>query len=164
VGVIHLDDGVHLIRRAVEGEPDAAYLVRKTAAAWGVAFEVAKLFRSKDDDGPPSYHVNLDCHKPERSTCECRGFLRWGHRKACRHVSSLLALIRDGKLDGNPVRPTCACGAPAVTGPVGGECQRCADAAADRSARLADLEEAEWEALEAYRDMRDEHRGGGAWE
>jgi hypothetical protein len=51
----------------------------------------------------------------------------------------LLALIAEGRLDCAPIRPTCPCGAPAITAPVGAECQRCADPSADRIARRYDL-------------------------
>ena len=41
------------------------------------------------------YHVHLD---GGASHCECLGWLRWGHRAPCRHVASLLALQRAGRL------------------------------------------------------------------
>jgi hypothetical protein len=136
-----LGNGVRIVRLIIDGE-HSAYLIRKIASAWGVAFEVEKLFRKSDDDSPRTYSVNLDTGWPKRSTCECRGHLRHTARtgKPCRHVSSLLALIADGRLDGAPVRPaapvTCPCGgAPVVST---GECQRCCDAAADRAARMHD--------------------------
>ncbi len=44
-------------------------------------------------EGEPDYYdVLLD---GERSTCECKGFLRYGHRK---HVESVRALVQCGKL------------------------------------------------------------------
>lgn len=39
------------------------------------------------------YHVRVGA--PEDSSCECMGFLRWGH---CKHTASLAALIRKGEL------------------------------------------------------------------
>jgi hypothetical protein len=39
------------------------------------------------------YHVRVG--EPEDRSCECMGFLRWGH---CKHVSGLMALISQGKL------------------------------------------------------------------
>lgn len=39
------------------------------------------------------YHVRVG--KPEDRSCECMGFLRWGH---CKHVAGLLALIKQGLL------------------------------------------------------------------
>jgi hypothetical protein len=41
------------------------------------------------------YHVCLD---GERSSCGCKGHLRWGHRTVCRHVPGLAALAEHGKL------------------------------------------------------------------
>jgi hypothetical protein len=138
-----LGDGVRVMRLTVDGVPDA-YLVHKVASEWGVAFEVCKLFRDKDDDGPPCYSVNVDPCDPEDGdhACECRGHLRHTARtgKPCRHVGALLALIADGRLSGEPMRPaapaTCPCGAPSVVST--GECLRCCDAAADRQARRHD--------------------------
>jgi hypothetical protein len=99
------------MRLTVDGVPDA-YLVRKVASDWGVAFEVCKLFRAKGDDGPPCYSVNVDPSDPEDGdhTCECRGSLHWTPQtgRPCRHVAALLALIAGGRLDGAPVRPAAA--------------------------------------------------------
>ena len=39
------------------------------------------------------YHVRIG--RPDDSTCECLGFLRWGR---CKHVAGLRALIRQGLL------------------------------------------------------------------
>jgi hypothetical protein len=39
------------------------------------------------------YHVRVGA--PENCSCECLGFLRWGH---CKHVSGLRALVRQGVL------------------------------------------------------------------
>ncbi|MBA4187197.1 MAG: hypothetical protein C0467_04180 [Planctomycetaceae bacterium] len=39
------------------------------------------------------YHVRVG--DPTDRSCECMGFLRWGH---CKHVAGLTALIRQGKL------------------------------------------------------------------
>jgi hypothetical protein len=145
--------GVRVMRLTVDGVADA-YLVRKVASAWGVAFEVCKLFRPARDDSPPSYHVNLD-QSAEEYTCECRGHLRHTARtgKSCRHVSAILALIVYGRLSGEPMRPaapaapatpaavaTCPCGEPAVVST--GECLQCCDLAADRQAHQRDALEA----------------------
>jgi hypothetical protein len=39
------------------------------------------------------YHVRVGI--PEDFSCECLGFLRWGH---CKHTAGLATLIRQGKL------------------------------------------------------------------
>jgi len=39
------------------------------------------------------YHVRVG--KAEDRSCECMGYLRWGH---CKHISGLMALIKQGKL------------------------------------------------------------------
>ena len=39
------------------------------------------------------YHVRVG--EPQDRSCECMGFLRWGY---CKHVTGLLALIKQGKL------------------------------------------------------------------
>jgi hypothetical protein len=140
-----LGDGVRIMRVTVDGVPDA-YLVRKVASEWGVAFEVCKLFRPAGDDSPPCYSVNVDPSDPEDGdhTCECRGHLRHTARtgKPCRHVGALLALIEDGQLTGEPIRPAapaaCPCGEPSAVST--GECLRCCDRAADRAARRHDCE------------------------
>jgi hypothetical protein len=146
LGAADLGGGIRLLRMTVDGEP-SAYLIRKVASDWGVAFEVEKLFRKPDDDSPRVYHVNVDPCDPEDGdhSCECRGHLKHTARtgKPCRHVSALLALIADGRLSGEPIRPsapaTCPCGgAPVVST---GECQRCCDLAADRAARMHDLQQ-----------------------
>jgi hypothetical protein len=123
-----------------EAGESTQYRVAKIPSAWGTGFQLVKV------SGPETfaaYHVNLDTANPEKGkhTCECKGHLQWGHKTRCRHVAVLLANIAAGNTDGTPVRPVCPCGAPAVTGPVGGECQACADASADRAARRHDLEQ-----------------------
>ncbi|MDY3558009.1 hypothetical protein R5W23_000729 [Gemmata sp. JC673] len=48
------------------------------------------------------YHVRVG--RPEDTSCECLGFLRWGY---CKHVTGLAALIRNGRLPrrGRPPAP-----------------------------------------------------------
>lgn len=41
------------------------------------------------------YHVRVG--EPEDRSCECMGFLRWGH---CKHVGGLTALVKQGQLGG----------------------------------------------------------------
>jgi hypothetical protein len=59
---------------------------------FGLAFRLEKYEHQRRGEDDAAYNVLLD---GERSTCECRGFLRWGH---CRHVEALTALRAAGKL------------------------------------------------------------------
>jgi hypothetical protein len=70
------------------GREEANYCVRPLPSDFGQAFEVEKIFVP---DGN-TYHIRLD---GEGGSCECKGFLRWGH---CRHVEGLQALRDAGKL------------------------------------------------------------------
>jgi hypothetical protein len=71
--------------KIVEGKRVDVYYFRCLPSDFGRAFEMSKV-------GGDAYCVNLD---GQTSTCECRGFLRWGH---CRHGEVLVALIAAGKL------------------------------------------------------------------
>lgn len=68
------------------GKTSGAYLITEIPADFGRGFTMEKL-----TDGTV-YHVNLD---GERSTCECKGFLRHRH---CKHANGLAALIAAGRL------------------------------------------------------------------
>jgi hypothetical protein len=70
------------------GEAEDVYHVRAIPSDFGAAFEVEKV--SALD--ARTYSVNL---QGNGGTCECMGFLRWGH---CRHVEGLHALRAAGKL------------------------------------------------------------------
>jgi hypothetical protein len=59
---------------------------------FGLAFRLEKYEHQRRGEDDAAYNVLLD---GERSTCECKGFLRWGH---CRHVEALTALRQAGKL------------------------------------------------------------------
>jgi hypothetical protein len=71
--------------RIVEGRQATLYYFAEVPADYGRGFRVEKV-------GGDAYHVNLN---GTASTCECRGFLRWGH---CRHGEVLAALVAAGKL------------------------------------------------------------------
>jgi len=69
------------------GNETAEYFVWPVPSEWGPAFKVEKLAANAD-----VYFVNLD---GGQSTCECKGFLRWGH---CRHRDGLQKLADLGQL------------------------------------------------------------------
>jgi len=62
------------------------YYLKPVACEEGPAFELSKL----QGDGE-TYHVRIG----EDASCECKGFLRWGH---CKHVDSLTALKQSNRL------------------------------------------------------------------
>jgi hypothetical protein len=106
------------------------YFVEAIPADFGLGFHLEKFANEVEEGEPSEYHVLL---AGKSSTCECKGWLRWGHRKPCKHLRSLAKLHAEGKLPPAP----CHCGRPAVAG---GECLACSDAAADRAARRHDLD------------------------
>src|SRR5436190_24286806 len=59
---------------------------------YGTAFRLEKYEHQRRGDDDAAYNVLLN---GEQSSCECRGFLRWGD---CRHVEALSALRNAGKL------------------------------------------------------------------
>jgi len=63
-------------------------------------FRLTKYRTQQHPDEPAAYDVLLDLEPddPDRPghSCECLGWLRWGK---CKHVASLAALHRQGKLD-----------------------------------------------------------------
>ena len=65
------------------------YLLTPIAADFGRGFRLEKI--GLDFDGS-TYHVNLD---GDKKTCECKGFLKWGH---CKHGDGLAALVAAGRL------------------------------------------------------------------
>jgi hypothetical protein len=71
----------------------------------GRGFHLEKLPHQVEDDGPDSYDVLIDPRdvrlppgQPGHSTCECMGHLRWRHQTVCKHIASLLVLIKEGQL------------------------------------------------------------------
>jgi hypothetical protein len=80
-GVLHI----------IEGGKRDDYFIRAIEADFGLGVEVTKLTGEPDN---PQYNVNLDDQR-EHHSCECPGFLRWGH---CKHIEGLVALARAGKL------------------------------------------------------------------
>lgn len=82
-----VDNPVSIVTIAVGKEQDD-YLVRPIPSDFGTAFAVEKI---ADPEGK-SYAVNLTGNS---GSCECKGFLRWGH---CKHSDGLMALRRAGQL------------------------------------------------------------------
>ena len=76
-----------IVRIQVGDEPWTDYNLAPIASAFGRAFRLVKLLGPHD-----RYDVLLN---GERSTCECKGFLRWGH---CKHIGALYALAEKGHL------------------------------------------------------------------
>jgi hypothetical protein len=69
------------------GKEAFLYWLAPIQADWGRGFELEKFA------GGETYHVHLD--DVNGHSCSCMGFLRWGH---CKHVDSLLALDKAGRL------------------------------------------------------------------
>ncbi len=80
--------GVGVVRLTVGGK-SGEYLLFPAAADFGRGFRVEKIGLEARGE---VYHVNLD---GDKRTCECKGFLKWGH---CKHADGLAALIAAGKL------------------------------------------------------------------
>ena len=81
-------DSLGVVRLTVGGK-SADYLLTPLAADFGRGFQVEKIGLEGNGE---VYHVNLD---GDKKTCECEGFLKWGH---CKHADGLAALIAAGKL------------------------------------------------------------------
>jgi hypothetical protein len=77
------------------GKQTDTYLLRTVPTDFNgtLAFEVEKL--DSDLATVEAYHVLL-ADSPERHSCECKGFLRWGH---CKHTEGLDALRRTNRLE-----------------------------------------------------------------
>jgi hypothetical protein len=75
------------------GHETIGYFVQPMPSDFGQAFELHKFSPAVAGDADAElYRVNLD---GQRSTCECKGFLRHGH---CKHVDGLKALVDAGQL------------------------------------------------------------------
>ena len=78
------------------GKLTTAYRLTTLDHGFGkAAFRLAKA--DQGDGSPEVYDVLLD---GARSSCECKGFLRWHH---CKHLESIEQLIAAGKIAVPPV-------------------------------------------------------------
>jgi hypothetical protein len=117
------------------------YYVTAMPADFGVAYRLEKFAGQVEEGEPSEYCVNLDVANPERGNhlCPCLGQQRWGHRRPCKHIRSLLKLHAEGKLPQLPARLCEVCeAAPAVAGR---ECLSCHDAAALARAQRCELDD-----------------------
>lgn len=78
--------------RITEGSKETTYSFGRFAADFGEAYRVAKLVDHNPAEIDEVYCV---CLAGDESTCECKGFSRWGH---CKHVEGLSALAQAGAL------------------------------------------------------------------
>jgi hypothetical protein len=78
---------------ATASATDTHYLTAKLPSDYGLSLALVKVTDGADR---PTYHVLLNADAP---SCDCKGFERWGR---CKHLSALLALQAEGKLDALP--------------------------------------------------------------
>ncbi len=79
-------EGAWLVTMTI-GSDVVAYRLARVPSDFGDGYHVAKVGSPESD-----YHVHLS---DAGSTCECWGWMRWGH---CRHVECLAALQDAGRL------------------------------------------------------------------
>jgi hypothetical protein len=82
-------DGKGAIVEITVGKETDFYFVDKVPSDFGTAF---KLEKCNYDGNDTTYHTLLD---GQRSSCECKGYLRHHH---CKHIDGLTALVQLGKL------------------------------------------------------------------
>jgi hypothetical protein len=70
------------------------YYIQPVPADFGLGFHVEKFDVEKVEGAPSEYDVNIDLQRGYHS-CTCKGNTYCGH---CKHVESILALIKSGKL------------------------------------------------------------------
>lgn len=80
---------------AVQGKRSAAvYTVDELECDGGRGFQLVKV-KGGSDKEEAGYACFLSAQGMGFSTCECRGWLRWGH---CRHLSALSELLKANQL------------------------------------------------------------------
>ena len=85
--------GERLLQLTV-GQEVFLYHLTGLPSDFGRAFQLEKFAC----DGGEIYHVNLN---GQHSTCECKGFLRWGMGKegqGCKHIAALQVLVNRGRI------------------------------------------------------------------
>jgi hypothetical protein len=80
-----------LVLRIAQGERRDYYRLTRIDADFGTAFHLQKVV-----SGSESYDVSL--LPAGRSTCECLGHLRHGHKTVCKHIAALGVLSNLGKI------------------------------------------------------------------
>jgi hypothetical protein len=70
------------------------YYVQPMPADFGLGFHFEKFDVEKVEGEPSEYDVNIDLQRGYHS-CTCKGNTYCGH---CKHVESILALIKSGKI------------------------------------------------------------------
>ncbi len=91
------------IERRVRSEPKISvfgYFLHRIPADFGLAFRF-EPFAEQKRNGSEEYDVNIDLERGHHS-CTCKGNTYCGH---CKHVESILALIKSGKIDVPTTQP-----------------------------------------------------------
>ena len=70
------------------------YFVEPIPADFGLGFHFEKFIHQQVEGEPSEYDVNIDLQRGYHS-CTCKGNTYCGH---CKHVESILALIKSGKI------------------------------------------------------------------
>jgi hypothetical protein len=82
-------DGSTGVVRIKVGKDSADYFLTEIPTDFGRGFRVEKIGLECQEG---AYHVNLE---GGNKTCECKGYLKWGH---CKHSDGLAALVAAGRL------------------------------------------------------------------
>jgi hypothetical protein len=77
------------------GHDTTAYKLTRLDADFGTAY---RLLRADQGDGQGSEQYDVNLQDFGRSTCECKGHLRWGHKTVCKHIACLFQLQKQGRI------------------------------------------------------------------